>query len=322
MIFIPSGHMSQIPPAAQYLSLDERKMLMRHNNGIALFELAIHWLTILGTFYIIYIYPSIFVIIPCLFILAGKQLGCAVLMHDSSHHSVFSNKKLNDFVGTWIGYLLFNKMQSYRPYHKLHHVTTGTIEDPDLLLTRGYPTSRMSMIRKFSRDLFGITGFKSSIALLMMSLGYIKYTQAGVIEKTKKEDRKINWMGLIGPVISNSILFALLAVLFDPRIYLFWLLAYFTTFQFCVRVRAMAEHSMVEDTTDPMKNTRTTKANFIERMLFAPYHVNYHLEHHMLMTVPSYNLPKMHQLLVDRGYYEHGLLANGYWEVIKQAASK
>jgi fatty acid desaturase len=217
---------------------------------------------------------------------------------------------------------MFNKMKSYRPYHKLHHVTTGTAEDPDLLLTRGYPTSKKSMIRKFARDLFGITAIKSSFALLMMSLGYIKYTQAGVIERVKKEDRKINWMGLIGPVISNLVLFLLLTVLFDPRMYLIWLLAYFTTFQFCVRVRAMAEHSMVEDTEDPMRNTRTTKANFIERLLFAPYHVNYHLEHHMLMSVPSYNLPKMHKLLVERGFYEKGLLANGYWEIIKQAAQK
>jgi len=314
--------MNQIPSAAEYLSMEERKMLMQHNNVIALFELTIHWLIIFGCFYLIYNFPSIFIIIPTLFFLGGKQLACAVFMHDSSHHSVFSNKKVNDFVGTWIGYLLFNKMQSYRPYHNLHHVTTGTIEDPDLLLTRGYPTSRKSMIRKFSRDLFGVTGFKSSIALFMMSTGYLKYTQAGLIEKTKKEDRRINWMGLFGPIISNFILFCILAIFFDPRIYFFWILAYFTTFQFCVRVRAMAEHSMVEDTTDPLRNTRTTKANFLERLLFAPYHVNYHLEHHMLMTVPSYNLPKMHQLLVDRGFYEKGILANGYWEIIKQAASK
>ncbi len=315
--------MNQIPSATPYLSMDERKMLMQHNDARALFELIINWLIIFGAFYLIYTYPSVFVIIPLLFILGGKQLACAVLMHDSSHHSVFSNKKVNDFVGSWLGgYLMFNKMKSYRPYHKLHHVSTGTVEDPDLLLTRGYPTSKKSMMRKFARDLFGITGLKSSFALFLMSLGYIKYTQAGVVEKVKKEDRQVNWMGLIGPVISNLGLFLLLAVLFDPRIYLFWLLAYFTTFQFCVRVRAMAEHSMVEDTEDPIRNTRTTKANFIERLLFAPYNVNYHLEHHMLMSVPSYNLPKMHKLLVERGFYDKGLLANGYWDIIKQAAQK
>ena len=314
--------MSQIPPAAAYLSMDERKMLMKHDNVRATLEVFMHCMILFGAFALIYFYPYVFVIIPALFIIGGQQLSFAVLMHDSSHFSVFSDKRVNDIVGTWLGYLLFNKMQSYRPYHKLHHISTGTVEDPDLLLTRGYPTSKKSMMRKFARDLFGITGVKSSFALFMMSLGFIKYTQAGVVEKTKKSERKINWMGLIGPLISNMVLFTLLALLFEPRIYFFWLLAYFTTFQFCVRVRAMAEHSMVEDTTDPMRNTRTTKANFIERLLFAPYHVNYHLEHHMLMTVPSYNLPKMHKLLVERGFYDKGILASGYWEVIKQAANK
>lgn len=315
--------MNQIPPAAPYLSIDERKMLMKHNDSRAFFELLLNYLILFGAFGLIYLYPTVLVIIPALFIIGGQQLGFAVLMHDSSHFSVFSSKWVNDFVGTWFGgYLMFNKMQSYRPYHKLHHITTGTVDDPDLLLTRGYPTSKKSMVRKFTRDLLGITGFKSSVALFMMSLGYLKYTQAGVIERTPKAERKVNWMGLIGPIVSNLVLFFALSLLFDPRIYFFWLLAYFTTFQFCTRVRAMAEHSMVEDTTDPLRNTRTTKANFIERLLFAPYHVNYHLEHHMLMTVPSYNLPKMHKLLVERGFYKNGLLANGYWEVIKQAANK
>lgn len=314
--------MSQIPPAAPYLTIDERKELMRHDNLRAAFELIVSWLILFSAFAAIYFYPSVFVIIPALFIIGGQQLATAVMMHDSSHHSVFSNKRVNDFVGNWFGaYPLFNHMNKYRPYHKLHHVTTGTVEDPDLLLTRGYPTSRKSMFRKFARDLFGVTGFKSFVALIFMALGFIKYTQAGTIEKTPKSERKVNWKGVFGPIIANLILFSILTLLFDPRMYLIWLLAFFTTFQFCTRVRAMAEHSVVEDTTDPLRNTRTTKANFLERLLFAPYHVNYHLEHHMLMTVPSYNLPKMHKLLVERGFYEKGLMAKNYWEVIKTAAS-
>jgi len=315
--------MNQIPSASSYLTVEERKMLMKHNDVRACLELAFHLFIILASFYLIYIYPSVFTIIPALFLLGGQQLALAVLMHDSSHHSVFSNKAVNDFVGNWFGgYPLFNHMPSYRPYHKLHHITTGTVEDPDLVLTRGYPTSKKSMVRKFTRDLLGITGFKSTSALILMSLGYLKYTQAGEVEWTIKDERKVNWRAVMGIIITNILLFVLLSFLFDPRMYLIWLLAHFTTFQFCVRVRAIAEHSMVDDPTDPDRNTRTTKANFIERLLFAPYHVNYHLEHHMLMTVPSYNLPKMHELLVQRGFYEKGLLANGYVEIIKMAAQK
>ncbi|MBK6274243.1 MAG: fatty acid desaturase [Saprospirales bacterium] len=59
---------------------------------------------------------------------------------------------------------------------------------------------------------------------------------------------------------------------------------------------------------DPYKNTRTTYANFIEQILFAPLHVNYHLEHHFLQNMPSYNSPKLHELLKERGFYKFGLL--------------
>jgi fatty acid desaturase len=76
---------------------------------------------------------------------------------------------------------------------------------------------------------------------------------------------------------------------------------------------------VVPDRTDNHLNTRTTYANFVEKMLFAPHHVNYHAEHHLLMTVPSYNLPRMHRLLKERGYFDKGLLKQNYLEIIKLA---
>ena len=81
----------------------------------------------------------------------------------------------------------------------------------------------------------------------------------------------------------------------------------------------MAEHAMVEDTEDTLRNTRTTYANWFEKLLFAPHHVNYHVEHHLLMSVPPYNLPKMHRLLKERGFYKEGLLEQGYWDIVKMA---
>jgi fatty acid desaturase len=50
--------------------------------------------------------------------------------------------------------------------------------------------------------------------------------------------------------------------------------------------------------------------------------VNYHLEHHLLMTVPHYHLPRMHALLRGRGVLEAALIAEGgYREVLRRAAS-
>ncbi len=233
---------------------------------------------------------------------------------------------MNDWVGQWLGaFPLFNNMLAYRPYHFKHHVSNGLEEDPDLLLTRGYPASRKSMIRKFTRDLTGQTGIKAWVGLILMQLGFLEFNLGGKVIKVDQSDRswitfwKVFYQNLSGPIMANLILFLILTMLASPWLYLLWIGAYLTTFQFSLRVRSIAEHSVVKNRKDPYLNTRTTKANWLERLLFAPYHVNYHSEHHMLMSVPPYHLPKMHRLLHQRNYYDSGVLASGYWEVINNA---
>src|SRR5207248_2156770 len=78
---------------------------------------------------------------------------------------------------------------------------------------------------------------------------------------------------------------------------LLWLVPLLTWQMVITRIRNIAEHAVIPDGDDPLRNTRTTKANWIERALIAPYFVNYHLEHHLLYYVPCYNLPKLHAVL-------------------------
>ncbi|MEW7290697.1 fatty acid desaturase family protein [Aquimarina sp. 2304DJ70-9] len=319
----------QVVPVNEYLTRDERKLLMQKNDFLAWKDIILHYIWIVGAFALVHFFPNIFTVIISLFVIGGKQLACAILMHDTGHHAVFTNKKLNDFVGQWLGgYPIFNNLLAYRDYHFKHHQLTGLEEDPDLLLTRGYPTSRMSMIRKFIRDFIGITGVKALLGITIMNLGYIEYNMGGKIVKVSKENRSFLYHlkcfrdNLLGPIIANLIMFSVLWFFASPWLYLLWIGAYLTTFQFCIRVRSIAEHSVVEDTTNPYLNTRTTKANWLAKMLFAPYHVNYHAEHHMLMSVPSYRLPKMHKILVEKGFYEKGVLAKGYWSIIKMASAQ
>jgi len=50
--------------------------------------------------------------------------------------------------------------------------------------------------------------------------------------------------------------------------------------------------------------------------------VNYHLEHHFLMAVPSYRLPQMHKILKARGVFKDAPLAHGYAEILRMATQK
>lgn len=311
----------------EYLTLDEVKAVMQKSDLRAALEVLAMWLWIVFAFALVAVFPNVFTVVIALFILGGKQLACAILLHDCSHDSMFTSRRANQIVGNWLGaYPILQNLEQYRPYHREHHIYTGLDNDPDVSLTKGYPTSAVSMVRKIARDLIGATGIKAQIGVIAMHIGLIKYNLGGLVERVKE---KKNWKDTItnafknlwGPVTANAIMFGILYLTGHTWLYLLWIGAMFTTYNFSLRVRSMAEHSMVEDRQNPQKNTRTTHANFIEQMLFAPYHVNYHVEHHLCMGAPSYNLPKMHQILVAKGFFKEGVLEENYWDVVKKAIS-
>ena len=79
---------------------------------------------------------------------------------------------------------------------------------------------------------------------------------------------------------------------------------------------------MVPDDNDRLRNTRTVLANIWERAFIAPYFVNYHLEHHLLVSCPCYRLPAAHRLLIDKGYGDKMETKSGYAELLGVALSK
>jgi fatty acid desaturase len=76
---------------------------------------------------------------------------------------------------------------------------------------------------------------------------------------------------------------------------------------------------MVADNDDPLRNSRTTAAGPIERAFLAPYWVNYHLEHHLLVFVPCWKLRRAHALLLAKGYGASMEQSPGYLDVIRRA---
>jgi fatty acid desaturase len=99
-------------------------------------------------------------------------------------------------------------------------------------------------------------------------------------------------------------------------------IAWLTTYSFVMRIRAIAEHAMTPDQSDDLGNTRTTILRWWERLFIGPNFVNYHLEHHLIMTIPHYNLPRMHRVLRERGVLDRACIVTGYPAVLRLAASK
>jgi fatty acid desaturase len=213
-------------------------------------------------------------------------------MHEASHRTLLRDRRLNDWVGNWLcAYPIWSDLSPYRPYHLKHHAKTGGAEDPDIGLVRPFPITRASLGRKAWRDLSGQTGRKFAKGAWSRTFGH---TREDPVARRAAQ----------GVVITNLALLGILAVFGRPELYLLWVAAWFTTHTFVTRIRSIAEHALTPDPDDAFGNTRTTLVSVWERLFLAPNRVNYHLEHHLLMTVPHYHLPRMHRLLRERGVLE------------------
>ena len=101
-----------------------------------------------------------------------------------------------------------------------------------------------------------------------------------------------------------------------------WVLAMATWLPLVTRIRNIAEHACTSTGEDPFSHARTTLANPIERLLIAPYWVNYHAEHHLFMYLPCYRLPEAHRLLVEKGLIKRMEVQPGYLDVMRLATSR
>lgn len=274
-------------------------------------EVGKDWALIVLAFALSLLWPHPLVFVLSVLLLAAAQAGFAILQHEASHRSLFASAKLNDGIGQYLCALpILQSMPGYRAYHMTHHRLAGTREDPDLVMTEQYPVRAASLRRKLLRDASGLTGIKSIIGLMGMAAGYWKYELTGKIERVQPAPQGV--FGYLAVFVRNDGHIALLwqvgmasalAWLGNGWLYLLWAAAFVFILPICMRIRQIADHAVVADafSTNPLQHARTSQANWLEKLLFAPHNEHYHLEHHFMPTAPCWNLPKLHALLDQAG---------------------
>ncbi|MCJ9428521.1 fatty acid desaturase family protein [Kordiimonas marina] len=255
--------------------------------------------------------PGVWTFLIALIVVGGRQLGLAILMHEGSHGMLFKTRRLNEAVSQWFAaWPLLLNMENYRRRHMAHHRFTRTDEDPENYLYTPFPVSKTSMARKILRDLTGIVFLRTQVGIFRYIAG----------EKDGRLTRLKAFYG--GPVLFYALFITGFALAGRLDIFLLcWLIPLMTTQQFFLRIRNIAEHATVPDLENPLKNSRTTLANPLERLTFAPYFVNYHIEHHMLPFVPCWRLRQVHKIMEDKGFAGEMEIRPGYLDIIKLNAA-
>lgn len=301
---------------AHTLTKEQLRDVCKRSNLMGLAYVAYAWGLIFGAMALFAYWPNPVTFIAGVLVVGGRQLGLAVLMHDGAHGILCRSPKLNAFVSQWLcAYPVFAETWRYRTYHLLHHRHVQQEDDPDIGLSAPFPITWASFRRKMLRDLTGQTAFKQRRNQLIAAIGPDTWPFWKRANRFRKE---------LGPaLICNAVLFAILAAAGHWYLYfVMWLLPFVTWYQAITRIRNIAEHAMVPDNDDPLRNARTTLAGPILGTILAPYNVNYHVEHHMLMYVPCYNLPLMHRYLKENGTVKEMEVQPGYWSMLKIAMSK
>ena len=241
------------------------------------------------------------------FILMGPiHARFAILMHEAAHKLLFSNKRINDWVGTWvIAYPALVPIQIYRRGHFAHHKHEFGPEEPDMAYYGGYRCDIRTLTRRLVRDAVGISGWKNLVPLLK-SVKVKAYRRISV------------------PIIGMQVGLWAVSWVATGRWWIypaFWLAPWMTQWRVINRLRAIAEHGGMEAGDDRRVTTHNVRQSWLARFWIVPYNTGWHLAHHVDMGIPFRNLPKFYAELERAGYVTPGITYPNYIALWKDLAS-
>ena len=230
----------------------------------------------------------------------------AILMHEAAHKLLFTNKRVNDWVGTWlVAYPAWTPIGVYRRVHFAHHREEFGPDEPDMAFYGGYPCTRRTLRRRLTRDAIGISGWKNFRAMLMALRSRAARPVVGAILGVQA----LLWAGSWA---------ATGRVWVYPA---FWWLPWMTQWRVLNRLRSIAEHGGLEKSKDRRVTTHNVHQSLLARFWLVPYNTGWHLAHHVDMGVPWRNLPRFHRELERAGYVTDALTYPSYRALWRTLAS-
>jgi fatty acid desaturase len=242
--------------------------------------IAFDWIAIFTVIAICQYFFNPFTYIVAVMLIANRQHGLLILMHDSSHFRFSTNRKLNDITGELLtAWPLFIRMKAYREKHMQHHQFANTDKDPD-----------------FRKDRYLKTRKEVLIALLRDGLALNTLGQLEEIKRLKTNTSRNYKLARLGFYLSLAI--TLTAFGLWKLYLLYWIVPAFTWLKVCLRLRAIADHTGVQNREQPF-DTRTVVPSWFDRLFLAPHGCSYHIIHHGYAAVPCHRLKKLHGIMMQ-----------------------
>ena len=247
--------------------------------------------------------PGILTYILAALLISGGQHGLGLVAHEFLHYNVVpENRRLNDFLGTWLfaapGGIPFTL---FRHRHFLHHRYYSTGQDTKTI---------------YRRDIRGLRLWPEILKRLFM-FEYFQHVFA--VLRYMKSESKVSTAGpplgeILPPlIVTHAIIFAALWRIHPMAYFFLWLAPLLSLQVLFLNVRAIAEHQPPRSlggfpnspyflaTAGPF--VRTVSSNLFERLFFCKINFGFHVEHHLWPQINYQFLPAVHQRLLERNVF-------------------
>lgn len=244
------------------------------------------------------------------FVVACKQHAFLVIMHDAAHFRLLRNRRLNELVSNlFCAFPTGLVTSSYRLGHLPHHGFTNSPNDPYWVHLRqggeyNFPKPRRELWKLLGKDASGLNlrvwwpGLR-----VWTGWAYVFQDKQRFLDSSERAQFTIFWAVVL---VVNAIFGTWMYLIF------LWFLPFFTLFLAFNRLRNIAEHDLSKQGSE-LEQTRHVDGDWLERFALAPLNVNFHLAHHLFPSVPLYNLPKLHAVLMkDPDFVQKGEIWKRY----------
>jgi fatty acid desaturase/nitrite reductase/ring-hydroxylating ferredoxin subunit len=227
------------------------------------------------------------------FLVYGALYGGAAdaRWHECGHGTAFRSTRANDVVYHLASFMLWRGPSVWRWSHYRHHTDTIIVgRDAEIVFQR--PASVGRAVFAFTHLQGGPLMFKR---LVMHAFGRLDEDAKDFVPQS--EHRRVIWesrvmVGVVAGFAAWSLVsWSIVPLMFVglPTIYGAWLVVFF----------GITQHAgMRENVLDHRYSTRSVYMNPVFRFLYL--NMNYHVEHHLMPSVPYQALPRLHDEIRDQ----------------------
>ena len=303
------------------------KMLSKKSSTLGLLLYLKNIFLIAAVILLNYYFENIILLLVSILYIGARQHSLYELNHDAAHGSLFETHKLNKAFATVFSNLTFFhhpeafSYVQWRRVHLLHHGFLFTSMDPNYVERQLQgETERVFNRRDLALEML-LAGYRSLRNFFLGKQDYVfrngrqfekrKFNHLSLLVRWHKDDPEMNRERLISVLFFAGTLCTIHVLGAWKLFFLLWLVPMYTTYPAILRFMDLSDHDWTESSTNPLKNTRSSRGNVFDRLFVSDLNRSYHLEHHLFPPFQGVRVARLSRFLQKQqiiGIPRNGLL--------------